>query len=164
MPIVSRTLEGVQNNRNGTVFAAFLAVDDKGREWRRSRARFADEAEAQAAGDAHEWGPQLRGREERDAVAFIEDGGDPDRFLRSDLTQMQFRRRIIRRFMRGDLLDHRRFMCRVANWVAGFNANQIANALNISMPRANNILTRATTLRDNVCPALATDDGRVDNG
>ena len=164
MSIVSRRISDLQHNRNGTVFAAFLAVDDKGREWRRSRARFADEAEAQAAEAAHDWTPQLKDKEEADATEFIEDGGNPNSFPRSDLTQTQFRRRIIRRFMRGDLRDQRRFLCRVANWVSGFNTLQIANSLGISVPRANNILTRATDLRDNVCPALTADDGRVDNG
>lgn len=164
MPIVSRALEGVQHNRNGTVFACFLAVDNQGREWRRSRSRFVDEAEAQAAGDAHNWTLQLHDKEENDAVAFVEAGGDPNSFPRSDLTLTQFRRRIMRRFMRGELRDSRRFMCRMAGWVAGFNANQIANVLNISLTRANNILARATDLRDNVCPALTVDDGRIDNG
>ncbi len=146
------------------MFAVFVAVDDRGREWRRSRSRFADEAEAQAAGDAHDWDIQLRDHEERDAVQFITDGGDPNNFPRSDLTQTQFRRKIMRKFMRGDLQSHRRFMCRVANWVAGFKVNQIANALGISVPRANNILIRAIDLRDNVCPMLDADDGRRDDG
>lgn len=60
MPIVSRTLESVQPTTGG-VFASFLAVDAKGREpWRRSRSRFASEAAAQAAADAHDWTPQLK--------------------------------------------------------------------------------------------------------
>ena len=58
MPISTRILE-VQPTRAGTVFASFLAVDELGREWRRSRARFADEAAAQAASDAHDWTVQL---------------------------------------------------------------------------------------------------------
>ena len=72
MPIVSRTLEGVQNNRNGTVFAAFLAVDDKGREWRRSRSRFADEAAATVASDAHNWTPQLISQDKQDLLVWVQ--------------------------------------------------------------------------------------------
>ncbi len=164
MPIVSRRIEGLQHNLNGTVFASFVAVDDQDREWPRSRARYPDVATAQAALDDHDWSLQLRSREERDAVEFIEDGGNPNTFTRIELTQIQFRRRIMRRFMRGDLRDNRRFLCRVADWVGGFTAAQIANALNISPVRAGVILDRAVDLRDNLCPALIVDDGRVDDG
>ena len=49
----------MQQTQSG-VFASFLAVDEVGREWRRSRARFADEATAQAASDAFDWTVQLQ--------------------------------------------------------------------------------------------------------
>jgi len=60
MPIVTRTLESVQQSSGGTVLASFLAFDDKGREWRRSRARFADEAAAVVASNTFDWTAQLK--------------------------------------------------------------------------------------------------------
>ncbi|MEE9611351.1 MAG: hypothetical protein V3W19_08865, partial [Desulfatiglandales bacterium] len=62
MPIISRTLESVQPTMGG-VFASFLCVDDKGREWRRSRARFADQVAAQTALNTFNWTPHLQDRE-----------------------------------------------------------------------------------------------------
>ena len=46
MPIISRTIDSIQQTTGG-IFAAFPCVDSKGREWRRSRSRFVDEATAQ---------------------------------------------------------------------------------------------------------------------
>ncbi len=71
MPIISRTLDSIQQTTGG-IFAAFLCVDSKGREWRRSRARFADEATAQIALDAHDWVPQLRNSDFRDLLVWVQ--------------------------------------------------------------------------------------------
>ena len=77
MPIVSRTLGGIQQTTGG-IFAAFLCVDSLGREWRRSRSRFVDEATAQIALDAHDWTVHLENRDEQIGMAFVEAGGDPE--------------------------------------------------------------------------------------
>ena len=71
MPIVSRILESVQPTTVG-VFASFLCVDALGRVWRRSRSRFADEAAAQVALDAHNWTPQLRDADFRDLRVWVQ--------------------------------------------------------------------------------------------
>lgn len=70
MPIVTRTLESIQPTKGG-VFASFLAVDDQGREWRRSRSRFVSEAAAQAALDTHDWGPQLESADFQDLLIWV---------------------------------------------------------------------------------------------
>ncbi len=72
MPIVSRQLESVQPSSGG-VLASFLAVDAKGREWRRSRSRFASETVAQTAADAHDWTPQLQDRDFADLLVWVQD-------------------------------------------------------------------------------------------
>ncbi len=80
MPIVSRQLESIQPSKAGTVFASFLAVDDQGREWRRSRSRFADEAAAQVALDAHDWTAQLQDVDFNDLLAWTQAKNAPDAF------------------------------------------------------------------------------------
>ncbi len=72
--IVRRALASIQHTRDGTILASFLAIDDKGREWRRSRSRFANEAEAQAASNAFDWNPQLRQKELADSQENVESG------------------------------------------------------------------------------------------
>ncbi len=161
MPIVSRTLESVQPTTGG-IFASFLCIDGKGREWRRSRVRFVDQVTAQAAVDAFDWSSQLRDREEADAVVFIEAGNSPGSFVKTDLTSTQFNRRLAKRFAQAVLDGDRKLLCNAASWVSSFTAIQIANALGISNARATAIRNRAIDLRDNVCPALVTDDGRVE--
>ncbi len=72
--IIRRTLESVQQSRDGSVLASFLAVDDKGIEWRRSRSRFPSEIEAQIALRNFDWSPQLRQKQLADAQEDIEAG------------------------------------------------------------------------------------------
>lgn len=72
MPIVSRSLEGVQHMKNGTIFAAFLAVDAQGKEWRRSRSRFNNESAAEAASDAHNWTSQLQDVDFADLLLWVQ--------------------------------------------------------------------------------------------
>ncbi len=121
------------------------------------------ETEATAAMNARDYTEQLKDAEENDAVDFIEAGGDPDAFVKDDLTTAQFRRRIAKRFAQSNLQEHRPFMCRVATWVAGFSSGQIANALGISNARATAIRNRAIELHDTICPALLADDGAVED-
>lgn len=71
MPIISRSLDGIQQTTGG-IFAAFLSVDSKGREWRRSRSRFVDETVAQAAVDAHDWTPQLQKVDLNDLLVWVQ--------------------------------------------------------------------------------------------
>ncbi len=80
MPIATRTLE-VQPTAAGTIFASFLAVDELGREWRRSRARFANEAAAQAALDAHDWTAQLEDVDFEDLLIWTQGKNTPGDFI-----------------------------------------------------------------------------------
>ncbi len=85
MPIASRTLGSVQQSSGGTVLASFLAVDDLGRNWRRSRGRFDDEAAAIAASDAFDWTSQLKNVDFADLLVWTQSPlkNNPDAF---DLT------------------------------------------------------------------------------
>ena len=96
MPIVSRRIE-VQPTRNGTVFASFLAVDDLGRSWRRSRSRFADEAAAQTASDAHDWAPQILDADFSDLLIWTQAKNDPGDFVLTgrDLTLLDGEERLL---------------------------------------------------------------------
>ncbi len=90
MPIISRQLESVQPSTGG-VFASFLAVDDLGREWRRSRARFADEATAQAVSDAFDWTAQLLDADFEDLLVWTQAKNAPGAFdfTNRDLTLLE---------------------------------------------------------------------------
>ncbi len=72
MPIATRTLGGLQQSSGGTVLASFLAVDDLGREWRRSRSRFADEAAAIVASDAFDWTAVLKNADFADLLVWAQ--------------------------------------------------------------------------------------------
>ncbi len=93
MPIVSRRLEGLQHNRNGTVFAAFSAVDDKGRKYARSRSRFDNPDAAQAAMMAHDWRASISDNDIQDAVARVDSGGS------TTLKSREYIRRLDREIM-----------------------------------------------------------------
>lgn len=71
MSIVSRSISS-QPSGGGTVLASFLAIDSLGREWRRSRARFADEAAAEAASDAFDWTVQLIGADQQELLEWVQ--------------------------------------------------------------------------------------------
>ncbi len=96
MPIATRTLE-VQPTRSGSIFASFLAVDDLGREWRRSRARFADEAAAQTASDAHDWEVQLLKADFNDLLIWTQAKNAPGDFVLTnrDLTLLEGEERLL---------------------------------------------------------------------
>ncbi len=84
MPIISSTLESVQQTTGG-VFASWLCIDAKGREWRRSRARFVDETAALAAVGAFDWTLQLKNRDFQDLLVWVQARNDSDAF---DFTNM----------------------------------------------------------------------------
>ncbi len=99
--IVRRTLTSIQHCRNGTIFASFLAIDDKGREWRRSRSRFKNKAEAQTALEAYDWIPQLKAKQIQDSQEDIESG------KLSSLTTIDFKLLLTKRLRDvTDELDH----------------------------------------------------------
>ena len=97
MPIVSRQLESIQSSRAGTVLASFLAVDEQGREWRRSRARFSNEAVAQAASDAFDWTTQLQDVDFDDLLIWTQAKNAPDGFdfTNRDLTLLEGEERLL---------------------------------------------------------------------
>ena len=166
MPIVSRSLDGIQQTTGG-IFAAFLCVDGKGREWRRSRSRFVNEATAQVALDAHDWTVQLENLDEQVGMAFVEAGGDPEAYAREDMTIQDWRRRVAKRWwntpIEGASPEDLNFLCLTADYMTTFTAAQIAGALGISEAKATKGLNRAIDLRDVTCPAMATSDAEQED-
>ncbi len=71
MPILTRTLESVEQSAGGTVLASFFAVDAKSRPWRRSPSRFADETAAVVASDAFDWEPQLKDKDFQELFDWV---------------------------------------------------------------------------------------------
>lgn len=118
MPIVSRQLESVQSSGGG-VLASFLAVDDKGREWRRSRARFASEIVAQAASDAFDWTPQLQDADFQDLLIWVRAKNHSDNFdfTGRDLTLLEGEERLLVWFASNLGAD----AINLGWWVEGFN-------------------------------------------
>jgi len=112
---------------------------------------------------ARDFTDQLQDKEESDAIEFIEAGGDPGAFIKVDLSNTQYNRRIAKKFANSHTHLDRQFVCNVASWVAGFTAVQIANALSVPEAKGTEILNRAIVLRDDVCPALVADDGKVED-
>ena len=142
MPIITRTLESVQQS-GSTVLVSFLAIDGKGREWRRSQSRFADEAAATAASNAHDWSRQLIKREVEDFEQHILDGGTAGSFVWADQTQTQGFRRFLRFFASTDDLDR---AGAIAPTILTFTKQQIINNAVITDPQAQTILDRANDL------------------
>ena len=96
MPIISRTLESIQQTTGG-IFAAWLCTDSLGREWRRSRARFTDEPAAQAAVDAFDWTVQLKDKDFQDLLVWVQAKNDPGAFdfTDMDLTLLEGEERLL---------------------------------------------------------------------
>lgn len=160
MSIVSRELRHVRPQRDGTVRVQERLTDSKGRVWFHSY-KAASEAEAMVAMNARDMTAQLKDREELEAVDFIKASGDPSTFVRADLTNTEFNRRLVKRFAELSFDGDSGFLRKVAGYIAGFTATQIASALGITRARAQVVLDRAVHIRDTVDVALTTDAGRV---
>ncbi len=162
MSLVSRELQHLRPQRGGAVRVQERLTDSKGRVWFHS---YKAESEAVALVDmnARDMTEQLKEAEEHEAVDFIRGGGDPAAFVKVDLTNTEYRRRIAKKFANSHAALDRQFVCNVASWVAGFSSGQIANALGISNARATVIRNRAINLRDNLCLALTADDAQVED-
>ncbi len=163
MSIVSRELRHVRPQRDGTVRVQEHLVDGKGRSWFHSY-KAASEADATAAMNARDMTAQLKDAEEREAVDFIRSGGDPSAFVRADLTDTEFDRRLAKRFATARFEIDSDFMRGVATFIAGKTATQVANSLGIIEVKAQVILDRAVHIRDTIDVALVTDAGRVQEG
>jgi hypothetical protein len=161
MPIVSRALDYARQQADGRFRCRVSAVDSLGRNWTHGPFWADSVLEAEGIRDGVTF--NLAGAEEDDAVAFTEEGGDPSTLTGIEQTTQQLRRRLLKRFANNSTHLDRRFVCGVATFVATFTAQQLANALGISLAKGTKILNRAITLRDTTCPALVADDADVEN-
>ncbi len=165
MPIISRTLTKLANREDiapGWKRWRVDGVDGRGEGW--VHGPFGGTLEdAEAIRDAA-W-PQdlLYEHDESVGVEFVENGGDPSAYVPEDITLNEWRKRLARRFWRGTIEENRNFLCRVAPYIAGFTANQIANVLGISVAKAQLGIDKAVDLRDNVCPAMLDVDGKAED-
>lgn len=160
MPVVSRQLKHVRPQRDGTVRVQEVLITSKGHKIFHSYTA-ASEATAIAAMNARDMTDQLKDAEEQEAVDFIKSGGDPSTFVKADLTNTEFNRRLAKRFAELSFDSDNGFLRKVAAYIAGFTAVQIKNALGISLAKAQVILDRAVHIRDEIDLALTTDAGRV---
>ena len=121
MPIVSRQLESVQSSA-GNVLSSFLAVDARGREWRRSRSRFADEAAAQTALDSFDWTAQLEDADFADLLVWVQAKNDPAGFdfTNRDLTLLEGEEALLVWFATHQGVD----ALTVAWWVEGLGPSE----------------------------------------
>lgn len=163
MPIVTRTLESVQQSSGGTVLASFLAVDGKGREWRRSRARFADETAAITASNAFDWTPQLKDADFADLLIWTQAPAknDPSTFdlTDRDITLIEGEDFLYEHFAEDDGSE----AILLAWWLKGMNPptiNVIRDRAGLNVTDGNRVQDRAVALDD----AEATFDDIVEVG
>ena len=95
------------------------------------------------------------------AATFVRAGGNPDSFARSEMTDVQLRRRLTIRFMRQRLDDDKPFMLRFAQWLSARTAVQVASFLGVSQARAQAMIGRASGLAG-IKTTLDADDGRTE--
>ncbi len=161
MPIVSRSLRKLANWDDvgpGLKRWRVDGVDGRGDNWVHGPFT-ANLSDAESIRDSAWPQAQLNDHEENLAHDFIQRGGDPALFVRQDLTLVQYRRRLAKRFWKATIEDDRNFLCRIAPFIASFTATQISKVLGISGVRAQKGIDKAVDLRDNVCPAMqAVDD------
>jgi len=145
MPIISRQLDYARPQADGTVRVRERHTDSKGFH-HHARYRATSEAASIILMNARDLTASLQNIEETDAVNFIEAGGDPNAFVRVDLTAKELRRRLIKRFARTRAIDDELFMLKVATWVSNQNAGTLSSALSISIVKAQAIIDRATDM------------------
>jgi len=165
MPIVSRTLTKLANRDDiapGLKRWRVDGVDGKGRQWVHGPF-LGTQVNAEAIRDSAWTQQQLEQADEDEGLQFIENGGDPESFAREDLSLNEWRRRVARRFWKADIDQDRQFLCRVAPYIAGFTAAQIAGVLGITEARAQLGIDKAVDLRDNVCPAMQAVDDQAED-
>jgi len=133
-------------------------VDGRGTSWVHGPFNALEGAAAEAVRDAAWTTEQLDAHDERKGMKFVEDGGAPESFAREDLTLVEWRRRLAKRFWRGGIEDDRKFLCKIAPYIATFTAVQIAASLGITEVKAQKGLDRAIDLRDNICPGMDASD------
>ena len=161
MPIVSRTLTKLANRDDiepGMKRWRVDGVDGRGARWIHGPFFAVEGAAAEVIRDAAWSTTQLEDHDEQVGFKFVEDDGAPESFAREDLTLVQWRRRLAKRFWRGTIEDDRKFLCKISPYIATFTAVQIAASLGITEPQAQKGLDRAIDLRDNVCPAMDLSD------
>ncbi len=164
MPIVQRSITTAPSAA-GTIMASFLAIDGNGTPWRRSRARFANVATAEAASDVYDWTSQLRDFEDQRAEEWIADGNDPEAFVRTEMSLADYRKRQLKKFAKSRLADMGNdYMLNLATWVSDMTVAQIESILSISTARAGKIKTRAVRIRDDIKPNILLDRADVDGG
>ncbi len=160
MPIISRDLTLLANREDiGPGVKTWRAdgVDGRGQKWC-AGPMLGTQAQAEAMRDAAWIAKQLEDHDERLGLEFIDEGGAPESFTREDLTLVQWRRRLARKFWLANIEEDRKFLCKIAPYIATFTAVQIAAVLGITEVKAQKGLDRAIDLRDNVCPAMTDSD------
>jgi len=165
MPIISRTLIKLANRDDITPGMKRWRVDGKdgyGNRWVHGPFFALEGSNAEVIRDSA-WPVDLvEDNEGRQGEDFVIAGGDPDLFPRDDLTLVQWRRRLARRFWRGKINTDRVFLCKIAPYIAIFTAVQIASVLGIPVPKAALGLAKAVDIRDKGCPHMDDIDAQAE--
>ena len=154
MPITSRSISSSPSG-GGTVLASFLAIDSLGREWRRSRSRFADVAAAETASDAYDWTPQLEDVDYQELLEFVrafpgttENQPSDFDFTNRDLTLLEGEERLLVNFAVDVELA-----LELAWWIALMNPpafNAIRDRVGISSVEGSEMRAKADELNANL--------------
>ncbi len=151
-----------QKQRDGMQLVKENCFDSSGRKYVHGPFRTADTAASEVTMNARDWTDHIESRELEDAKFFIQEGGSPADYVPGDLTLPQIRRLMLKAFMKTDARKENGLVCKMAAFIASFTVNQIANVASISTAKATIVRDRAIDLRDNICPALAVDDAKVE--
>lgn len=132
-------------------------VDHLGRPIRHS-VRWPDEVKQLAAMNALDMTTRLEARKVRDTLDFIGRGGNPDLFVRIDVTLIEYRCVLARRFANGRVKTEIRLMRNSAAYIAQFTAQQIGTLLATTIDKATTIRNRPVSVRDILDPAMIGDE------
>ena len=160
MSIVTRVLDYVRPQRDGTVRVQERLTDHLGRLWFHTYKAESEDA-ANKTMNARDMTIQLKYMEERIAIDFIKNGGSPGDFIKVDLTDKEYNQRIAKKFASIKFDDDPDFLINSAAYILAFTVTQIENALLTTTVKAQKILDRATAIQNTLEPAHIADKADV---
>lgn len=163
MAIVKRELVLVhkQVQADGMRLVKEICFDSSGRKYVHGPYRTDDVAAATAAMNVRDWTKHTEGAELRDAKKVMDRGGALADYTPKDIDKSTFDKLVVKDFMSMAVEDGRNSICKMAPAVAVFSVAQIESMTGLNTSDATDVRNRAINLRDNVCPALISDDGMV---
>jgi len=155
MPIVSKSFEIKNIQKDGSVVVREKHVDSVGNEFIIGPYRAASPGEADNLLANRNLTTFLENNEIARAIKFVSQGNLITNFTNVELSTLEFRRRLIIYFMQTDIEN--KFVQNLASFIVTFSASQISTALSISLANAQRILDRATRIDSVINPAITAD-------